>query len=386
MEKLYELHDRGGFDLIVVDTPPTRHALDFLDAPRRLTRMLDNRVFRILMVPTRTTLRVGSVAAQALLAHHLTRRRHRTGRRRRVVLPRLRGHGGGVPGPGAAGDAAARRRRDRVRARDVAAARRGRGGRVLRASDWPTVEYAVDALVVNRVHPRYSDHATRTRLRAPRRRARRSRTATRPARLAARYANLADFEEVARPRTRGARRPRNSASATLRSPTCPSWGTTCTTSPRSGRSGATCWAPTRFPAVSTIVVAADAQVGPRPREVGVHRAGAAGDRGHPRPGRARRRRRRTTPISSSSTCRSPTWAGSRSPSTCASRARRADPRRVDPAAARPRGRPLPRQAGRRRRRAGEAGRPRHAAAHRRRASWLERSKRSTANMAVPFGM
>ena len=67
MEKLYELHDRGGFDLIVVDTPPTRHALDFLDAPRRLTRMLDNRVFRFLMVPTRTTLRVGTVAAQAFL-------------------------------------------------------------------------------------------------------------------------------------------------------------------------------------------------------------------------------------------------------------------------------------------------------------------------------
>ena len=36
MEKLHELHDEGGFDLIVVDTPPTRHALDFLDAPRRL--------------------------------------------------------------------------------------------------------------------------------------------------------------------------------------------------------------------------------------------------------------------------------------------------------------------------------------------------------------
>ena len=34
MEKLHELHDEGGFDLIVVDTPPTRHALDFLDAPR----------------------------------------------------------------------------------------------------------------------------------------------------------------------------------------------------------------------------------------------------------------------------------------------------------------------------------------------------------------
>jgi anion-transporting ArsA/GET3 family ATPase len=67
MEKLYELHDGDGFDLIVVDTPPTRHALDFLDAPRRMTRLLDNRVFRMLMVPTRATLRVGSVAAQALL-------------------------------------------------------------------------------------------------------------------------------------------------------------------------------------------------------------------------------------------------------------------------------------------------------------------------------
>ena len=59
MEKLYELHDEGDFDLVVVDTPPTRHALDFLDAPRRLTRLLDNRIFRMLMMPTRAYLRVG---------------------------------------------------------------------------------------------------------------------------------------------------------------------------------------------------------------------------------------------------------------------------------------------------------------------------------------
>ena len=58
MEKLHELHAGGGFDLVVVDTPPTRHALDFLDAPRRLTRLLDNRIFRLLMTPTRTALRV----------------------------------------------------------------------------------------------------------------------------------------------------------------------------------------------------------------------------------------------------------------------------------------------------------------------------------------
>ena len=67
MEKLYELHSEGKFDVVVVDTPPTRNALDFLDAPRRLTRFLDNRVFRLLMTPTRAYLRAVSVATQALL-------------------------------------------------------------------------------------------------------------------------------------------------------------------------------------------------------------------------------------------------------------------------------------------------------------------------------
>ena len=67
MEKLHELYDEGGFDLIVVDTPPTRHALDFLDAPRRLTRLLDNRIFRLLVLPTRAGLRVASVAVQTFL-------------------------------------------------------------------------------------------------------------------------------------------------------------------------------------------------------------------------------------------------------------------------------------------------------------------------------
>ena len=67
MEKLYELHDEGRFDLIVVDTPPTRNALDFLDAPRRLTRFLDNRIFHLLVMPARTYLKVASVATQAFL-------------------------------------------------------------------------------------------------------------------------------------------------------------------------------------------------------------------------------------------------------------------------------------------------------------------------------
>jgi anion-transporting ArsA/GET3 family ATPase len=67
MEKLHELHADGGYDLIVVDTPPTRHALDFVDAPARLLRLLDNRIFRLLMMPTRAYLRVASMAVQTFL-------------------------------------------------------------------------------------------------------------------------------------------------------------------------------------------------------------------------------------------------------------------------------------------------------------------------------
>jgi anion-transporting ArsA/GET3 family ATPase len=64
MEKLHELHEEGGYELIVIDTPPTRNALDFLDAPARLTRLLDNRVFRFVMAPTRASFRVANLALQ----------------------------------------------------------------------------------------------------------------------------------------------------------------------------------------------------------------------------------------------------------------------------------------------------------------------------------
>ena len=65
MEKLHELHEEGGYELIVIDTPPTRNALDFLDAPARLTRLLDNKVFRLVMAPTRASFRVANFALQA---------------------------------------------------------------------------------------------------------------------------------------------------------------------------------------------------------------------------------------------------------------------------------------------------------------------------------
>ncbi len=53
MEKLGQLHATGEWDLIVVDTPPTRSALDFLDAPRRVTSFLDGRFLRLMTTPAR---------------------------------------------------------------------------------------------------------------------------------------------------------------------------------------------------------------------------------------------------------------------------------------------------------------------------------------------
>ena len=51
IEELAELHERGRYDLIVVDTPPTKHALDFLEAPRRLDDFLDRRIIRWFIRP-----------------------------------------------------------------------------------------------------------------------------------------------------------------------------------------------------------------------------------------------------------------------------------------------------------------------------------------------
>ena len=53
MEKLGQLAADGRWDLIVVDTPPSRSALDFLDAPQRLSTVLDGRIIRLLSAPAR---------------------------------------------------------------------------------------------------------------------------------------------------------------------------------------------------------------------------------------------------------------------------------------------------------------------------------------------
>jgi anion-transporting ArsA/GET3 family ATPase len=51
MEKVYELSEREEYDLVVVDTPPSQHALDFLEAPQRLLEFLDSRLVQMLIHP-----------------------------------------------------------------------------------------------------------------------------------------------------------------------------------------------------------------------------------------------------------------------------------------------------------------------------------------------
>ncbi|MDH2387714.1 ArsA family ATPase [Streptomyces sp. HNM0663] len=59
MEKLGQLRARDEWDLIVVDTPPSRSALDFLDAPKRLGSFLDGKFIKVLMAPAKVGGRAG---------------------------------------------------------------------------------------------------------------------------------------------------------------------------------------------------------------------------------------------------------------------------------------------------------------------------------------
>jgi anion-transporting ArsA/GET3 family ATPase len=200
MEKLHELHEEGGYDLIVIDTPPTRHALDFLEAPARLTRLLDNRIFRVLMVPTRIAgvavaafLRtvakvVGAEVIDDIVAFFRAFEGMEQGFRDRAasVTELLADAQTGfvlVTSP----------RRDAVEEAEFFADRLHEG------------DLEVAALIVNRVHPDFGESsdapAVRERADAV---ARLIPTAATPAernataRLAARYANLADYASLGR--------------------------------------------------------------------------------------------------------------------------------------------------------------------------------------------
>ncbi len=56
MERLYEIHSSGRYDLIIVDTPPTRNAIDFLEAPERMADFFSSRLLRWLILPYKSRL------------------------------------------------------------------------------------------------------------------------------------------------------------------------------------------------------------------------------------------------------------------------------------------------------------------------------------------
>jgi anion-transporting ArsA/GET3 family ATPase len=76
MEKLGQLHAEaqasGRWDLIVVDTPPSRSALDFLDAPERLASFLDGRLIRLLLAPAKGPVRLLS-AGMSMVTNAITK-------------------------------------------------------------------------------------------------------------------------------------------------------------------------------------------------------------------------------------------------------------------------------------------------------------------------
>ena len=131
MEKLFELHTEGRFDLLVLDTPPTRNALDFLDAPRRLTQFIEGRSLRVFMQPDRAR-RQGRRPRRLGRAIGLQAdRRLRPARRPGRVLQRLQRHGRRLPGPRQAGQQPARRPPHLLPRRLRPAGRAGRRGRLL---------------------------------------------------------------------------------------------------------------------------------------------------------------------------------------------------------------------------------------------------------------
>src|SRR5256886_14190382 len=70
MERLFDVHAAGRYDLIIIDTPPTRNAIDFLEAPKRMADFFGGRPLRWLPIPYRMGGRRGArgvhVAPRAL--------------------------------------------------------------------------------------------------------------------------------------------------------------------------------------------------------------------------------------------------------------------------------------------------------------------------------
>lgn len=67
IERLHQLHDSGDFDLLIIDTPPSRDAIDLLEAPDRLVRFLGHPIYRAITMPSRSFARVANAGTTAFL-------------------------------------------------------------------------------------------------------------------------------------------------------------------------------------------------------------------------------------------------------------------------------------------------------------------------------
>ena len=67
IERLHQLHDSGEYDLLIIDTPPSRDAIDLLEAPDRLVRFLGHPIYRALTMPSRSFARVANAGTSAFV-------------------------------------------------------------------------------------------------------------------------------------------------------------------------------------------------------------------------------------------------------------------------------------------------------------------------------
>ncbi|HEY8466518.1 MAG TPA: ArsA-related P-loop ATPase [Solirubrobacterales bacterium] len=68
MEKLFEIWAEDRYDLLVLDTPPSRNALDFLEAPKRLTQFIEGKALQVFMAPTGLAARVAGRGASVMFS------------------------------------------------------------------------------------------------------------------------------------------------------------------------------------------------------------------------------------------------------------------------------------------------------------------------------
>ena len=151
MEQLHDLHASGEYDLVVVDTPPSRNALDVLDAPSRMVEFFGSRLLQWLTVPYRS--RLFNVASKPFyqIADRVLGSQLPAGHRR--VLRPLPGDGEGLRRPGPRGRGPARRPAHDVPRRVDAGGGAGARGRVPRPRAASARDYHLGAIVANRVLP-----------------------------------------------------------------------------------------------------------------------------------------------------------------------------------------------------------------------------------------